>query len=71
MLSHAPSMDMEMVTFQLDSVVHTWTPCRLYKNIWSSMLGKELECMHATENVHDLYAVAVVRIGTGTIQQLH
>ena len=33
------------------------------------MLGKELECMHEIGNVHDLYAVGVVRTGTGTIEQ--
>ena len=34
------------------------------------MLGEELECMLETGNVHDLYAVGVVRTGTGTVEQL-
>ena len=63
MFPRAASMVAEMDTFQLDSVV-----CghHVYKNIWSSMLGKELKCICETGNVHDLYAVSVVKTGTGT-----
>ena len=35
------------------------------------MLGEELECMHETGNVQGLYAVGVVRTGTGTTEPLH
>ena len=33
----------------------------VYKYIWSSVVGEELECQIETGNVHDLYAVSVVK----------
>ena len=43
MLPCAASMDTAMNTFQLDPVVHG---DHIYKNIWNSMLGEELECTY-------------------------
>ena len=43
MLPRAASMDTEIDTFQLDSVVRGY---HIYENIWSGMLGKELECSY-------------------------
>ena len=63
MLLCAASMDTEMDTFRLDSVVRRH---HVYKNIWSSMLGEELQCICEMGNVHDLYA----KTGTGTVGHL-
>ena len=52
---------------QLDSVIYGHY---VYKNKWSSMLGKELECIRNIRNVHDLYGVGVVKTGTGTVSYL-
>ena len=54
MLSRAASMNTEMDTFGLNSVVHGH---HIYKSIWSSMLGEELQYVHEMGNVHDLYIV--------------
>ena len=64
MLSHAASMDTEVDTFRLDSVVHGY---HIYKNIWSNMLGKELQYIHEMGNVHDLYIVGVIMMEIGTV----
>jgi len=45
-----------------------WIPC--YKEIWSSMLGEELQCLREIGNIYDLYAVKVVKTGTGTVGHL-
>ena len=37
----------------------------IYKDIWSSVHGKELHCKHSIGNVHDLYAVSVFKHGNG------
>ena len=34
------------------------------------MLGKELECRCETGNVHDLYTVGIVKMGTGAVGHL-
>ena len=67
MLLCGASMDTEMDTFRLDSVVRGH---HVYKNIWSSMLGEELQCICEMGNVHDLYAVGIVKTGTGTVGHL-
>jgi len=54
-------------TFVLELVVHGY---HVYKEIWSSVLGKELQCFCEIGNIHDLYAVKVVKTGTGTIGHL-
>ena len=67
MFPRAASMVAEMDTFRLDLVVRGQ---HVYKNIWSSMLGEELKCIRETGNVHDLYAVGIVKTGTGTVGHL-
>ena len=57
----------EMHTLRLDSVVRGH---HIYKDIWSSMIGEELQCVREVGNVHDLYAVGVVKTGTGTVGHL-
>ena len=37
----------------------------VYKTILSSALGEELRCHHEVGNIHDLYAVSVIKPGTG------
>ena len=53
--------------FVFDSVVHEY---HVYKEIWSSVLGKELQCTREIGNIHDLYAVKVVKPRTGTVGHL-
>ena len=53
--------------FLLESVVRG---CHVYKEIWSSVLGEELQCICEIGNVHDLYAVKVVKTGIGTVGHL-
>ena len=67
MLPRTASMDTKNDTFRLDSVVRGH---HVYKNIWSSMLGEELQCIREMGNVHDLYAVGIVKTGTGTVDHL-
>ena len=47
--------------FSMDSVI-----CghHVYRHIWSSVVGEELECRIETGNVHDLYAVSVIKSGS-------
>ena len=42
----------------------------IYKDIWSSVHGKELQCKCEISNVHDLYAVSVIKHGTGIVGYL-
>ena len=42
----------------------------IYKDIWSSVHGEELHCRREFGNVHDLYAVSVIKHGTGIIGHL-
>ena len=32
-----------------------------YKEIWEAAVGEELQCARETDNVHDLFAVVVLR----------
>ena len=47
--------------FCLNSVVHGY---HIYEDIWSSVHGKELHCKHEIGNIHNLYAVSVIKHGT-------
>ena len=47
-------------SFAINSVVRGY---HIYKDIWTSARGEELQCQHETGNVHDLYAVSVMRRG--------
>ena len=42
----------------------------IYKDIWSSVHGKELHCKCEVSNVHDLYAVFANKHGTGIVGYL-
>ena len=47
-------------SFAINSIVHGY---HVYKDIWTSVCGEELQCQCETGNVHDLYAVSVMRRG--------
>ena len=51
-------------TFCLNSVVRGH---HIYKDIWNSIHGEELNCKREISNVHDLYAVSVIKHGTGIV----
>ena len=42
----------------------------IYKDIWSSVHGEELHCKREINNVHDLYAVSVIKHRTGIVGHL-
>ena len=42
----------------------------IYKDIWSSVHGEELHCKHEISNVHDLYAVSVIKHRMGIVGHL-
>ena len=50
--------------FLMESVIRGH---HVYKYIWSSFVGEELVCWIETGNVHDLYAVSVIRSGTDVV----
>ena len=54
-------------TFQLDSVVRGY---HMYKDIWTTIYGEELQCACEVGNVQDLYAIGIVKEGTGTVGHL-
>ena len=60
-------MDPGAEAFYLNSVVRGH---HIYKDIWSSVHGEELYCRREFGNVHDLYAVSVIKQGTGIIGHL-
>ena len=47
-------------SFAINSVVRGY---HVYKDIWTSTRGEELQCQRETGNAHDLYAVSVTRRG--------
>ena len=53
--------------FCLNSVV---CEHHIYKDIWSSVHGKDLHCKRDIGYVHDLYAVSVIKHGTGIVGHL-
>ena len=50
--------------FSMESVIRGH---HVYKYIWSSVVGEELECRIKAGNVHNLYAVSVIRSGTDIV----
>ena len=48
-------------SFAINSVVYGY---HIYNDIWTSARGEELQCQCEAGNVHDLYAVSIVRCGT-------
>ena len=60
-------VDSGVEAFCLNSVVRGH---HIYKDIWSSVHGEELHCKREIDNVHDLYAVSVIKHGTGIVGHL-
>ena len=60
-------LDPGMEAFCLNTVAHGH---HIYKDIWSSVHGEELHCKREFGNVHDLYAVSVIKHGTGIVGHL-
>jgi len=56
-----------MDMFVLESVLCGY---HVYKEIWSSMLGEELQCLREIRNIYDLYTVKIGKTGTGTVGHL-
>ena len=54
----------DMASFSVESVIRGH---HVYKAIWSSVLGEELQCHREVGNIHDLYAVSIVKPGTGVV----
>ena len=54
------SGDVNITSFLVESVVRGH---HVYKTIWSSALGEELQCHREVGNIHDLYAVSVIKPG--------
>ena len=46
--------------YSMDSVVRRH---HVYKEIWTSFIGKELSCKGEVGNIHDMYAVTVMKKG--------
>jgi len=44
--------------YTMDSVVRGH---HVYKEIWTSFIGEELFCKGEADNIHDIYAVAVMK----------
>ena len=60
-------MDPGMEVFCLNSVVHGH---HIYKDIQSSVHDEELYCKCKIGNIHDLYAVFLIKNGTGIVGHL-
>ena len=60
-------VDLGVEAFCLNSVVRGH---HIYKDIWSSVHGEELHCKREIGNVHDLYAVSVIKHETGIVGHL-
>ena len=60
-------MDLGVESFYWNSVVHEH---HIYKDIWSSIHGEELHFKCKIGNVHDLYAVFVIKHGKGIMGHL-
>ena len=58
------SGDVDIASFSVESVIREH---HVYKTIWSSALGKELQCHREVGNIHDLYVVSVIKLGTGVV----
>jgi len=42
----------------------------VYQSIWSSRVGEQLECRCKDHNIHDMYAVPIMKSGTGVVGHL-
>ena len=61
------SGDIDITSFSVESV-----DCghHVYKTIWSSALGEELQCHREVGNIHDLYALSVIKPKIGIVSQI-
>jgi len=53
--------------FTMESAVHGY---HVYQSIWNSRVGEQLECRCENDNIHNMYAVAVMKPGTGVVGHL-
>jgi len=53
--------------FTMESAVRGY---HVYQTIWSSRVGEQLECRCEDHNIHDMYAVAVMKPGIGVVGHL-
>jgi len=47
--------------FNIEAMVHGYHKC---KDIWDAPVGETLQCQKEVGNVHDMFAVAVLKEGT-------
>ena len=66
-MASSSHVDPGVEAFCLNSVVRGH---HIYKDIRSSVHGEELHCKREIGNVHDLYAVSVIKNGTGIVGHL-
>ena len=52
--------NMAVNQFEVEAMVRGY---HKYKDIWEATLGENLECQRENGNIHDIYAVAVLRSG--------
>ena len=58
------SGDDNIALFLMESTVRRH---HVYKTIWSRAVGKELQCHSKVDNIHDLYEVSLIKLGTGVV----
>ena len=53
-----------MAYFEVQAMIRVY---HKYKEIWDAKFGEQLECQRETGNPHDIFAVAVLKSGTGVV----
>ena len=53
-----------MAYFEIQAMIRGY---HQYKRIWDAKFGEQLECQRETGNPHDIFAVAVLKSGTGVV----
>ena len=53
-----------MQAFVIAILYHQVHGYHIYKDIWTTVCGEELQCQCEVGNVHDLYAVSIMQCGT-------
>ena len=53
-----------MAYFEIQAMIRGY---HQYKGIWDAKFGEQLECQRETGNPHDIFAVAVLKSGTGVV----
>ena len=61
------SGDVDIALFSVESIIRRHY---VYNTIWSSALGEKLQCYREVSNIHDLYAVSVIKPGTGVVSHI-